>query len=255
MEEITETYTAQRAPVCLRLADYAQFGSVDRIPFDQLVYGGLCAGFGDAVIYLNVVRHFHAVTRLQVRLSRWTIRKCRDRRAVYGDLLSAFELSSTCQLCDCHPTANIDHLNPLITTRIVDAPIEFLRSPVRWRGGDSDFITYQFDGTSFGDLKAPSADDVELLVSSTRGYKMVCLGKQFSVEENLALLAQSKCFIGVDSGIAQLAYSVGVPMFLMRNRHFFEPNHAPNMGREAFIGDSAGEIVPSLASLLKGESC
>ena len=235
---------------CMRLADYAQFNSSSNIPFQRLIYGSLCAGFGDAVVCINVMRHFHSVTSVPINLSRWTIRKRRDRQQLYEDLLSVFRLKHICRVCDLPPTANIDHLNPLITERIISSPIQFLRSPLQWEGANSSIITYQFDGLSFGDLKAPSETDLQFLRGATLGYEMVLLGKHLSVQENIALLAASRCFVGIDSGVAQLAYSVGVPMFLMRNGHFFAPNHAPHMSRKAVIGDSGRDIAAALRHFL-----
>ncbi|MCK4518053.1 hypothetical protein KAT92_04710, partial [Candidatus Babeliales bacterium] len=219
----------------MRIADYAQFNSAHRIPFQQLVYGGLCAGFGDTLTYVNIIRHFFSVTSIPLHLSRWSVKDGKDRLKLFKEILSVFKLEQICKLTNQAPTANLDHLNPLVTRNIISAPITFLRSPVVWKKTNSNIITYQFDAFSFSNLKAPSSTDLNYLYEAAQGYQFLRLGKHLSITKNLERLAKSACFIGIDSGISQLAYSVGVPVFLMRNGHFFSPNHAPHMKRKAII--------------------
>lgn len=236
---------------CLRIVDYAQFGSALRIPFQQLVYGGLCAGFGDTLTYVNIIRHFFSVTSIPLYISRWVLKDGKDRLKLYEEILSVFKLEQICKLTNQAPTANLDHLNPLITRNIISAPITFLRSPVVWKNTNSNIITYQFDAVSFSNLKVPSRTGLNYLYEAAQGYRFLRLGKHLSIKKNLDLLSKSACFIGIDSGVSQLAYSVGVPVFLMRNGHFFSPNHAPHMGRKAIIQNSGKELALDLSAFLK----
>ena len=231
---------------CMRIADYEQFNSKDCVPFQQLVYGGLCAGFGDTIIYINIIRHFYNVTSIPLNISRWTIRKGRDRSELYKEILSLFKLEHICKITDKPPTANIDHLNPLITQIIISKSIDFMRAPKHWKSFNSNLITYQYDAVSFNKLKKPSQNTLSEIYETAKGYEFCRLGKHLTLIENLELLARSKCFIGIDSGISQLAYSVGVPMFLMRSGFFFSPNHAPNMGRRAIIKNTGSELAVDL---------
>lgn len=199
------------------------------------VYGGKYAGFGDSIMYINTVRHVFAVTGIRIRFSRWTISEHCDKKLVYRDLLHAFRIPHCCSICDDFPNANIDHLNPSITTRTIAHPIEFLRAPHRWRRPASNIITYQFDGVFEGARKRPTEEEVSELRSAAAGCRFVRLGKDRTIAENLELLRTSRVFLGIDSGLAQLAYTAGVPMVLMRNAHFFAPNHSPHLGRRAVI--------------------
>jgi hypothetical protein len=88
----------------------------------------------------------------------------------------------------------------------------------RWRGwprGLHRRITYQLDAVSNHDRKNPPGEDVPRLLGFAPGFEMVRLGGHLSLRECVAAAASSDLFFGVDSGMMQLCYAVGVPAFLL----------------------------------------
>ena len=89
---------------------------------------------------------------------------------------------------------------------------------MRWRGwgrGLHRRIVYQLDGVSCAEAKNPPAGDVARLLEFAPGFEMVPLGKHLSLRQCVELAAESDLFFGVDSGMLQLCYAVGVPVFLI----------------------------------------
>jgi hypothetical protein len=99
-------------------------------------------------------------------------------------------------------------------------PLHFphTRTRIRWRGWSAEparRIAYQLDGQWAAELKNPPPRDLEHLLTFAPGYEMVRVGKPFSVQQCVEVLAGCDLFFGVCSGMAQLAYDVGVPVFLI----------------------------------------
>jgi hypothetical protein len=91
-------------------------------------------------------------------------------------------------------------------------------SRIRWRDwgrGLHRRIVYQLDGVSCADVKNPPPGDVARLLEVAPGFEMVPLGKHLSLGECARIAAESDLFFGVDSGMLQLCYAVGVPVFLI----------------------------------------
>ncbi len=96
-----------------------------------------------------------------------------------------------------------------------------IASRIRWRGwgrGLHRRIVYQLDGVSHADEKNPPPGDVARLLEVAPGFDMVPLGKHLSLCQCAQLAAESDLFVGVDSGMLQLCYAVGVPVFLIGYR-------------------------------------
>jgi hypothetical protein len=118
---------------------------------------------------------------------------------------------------------------------VTDAPIEEVFVPdqlpwhfpltiaarMRWRGWDGGLhrrVVYQLDGVSSADEKNPPPGDVSRLLEFAPGFEMVPLGKHLSLRQCAEIAAESDLFFGVDSGMLQLCYAVGVPVFLIGYR-------------------------------------
>jgi ADP-heptose:LPS heptosyltransferase len=69
-----------------------------------------------------------------------------------------------------------------------------------------------------GGAKNPPRRDLSLLRTALSGVEVIPLGRHLSVRACLEAMASSDLFFGVDSGMMQLAYSVGVPAFLLKYR-------------------------------------
>jgi len=118
---------------------------------------------------------------------------------------------------------------------VTDAPVEEVFVPdqlpwhfpmtvaarVRWRGWGQGLhrrIAYQLDGVSCADEKNPPPGDVARLLGFAPGFEMVPLGKHLSLSQCAEVAAESDLFFGVDSGMLQLCYAIGVPVFLISYR-------------------------------------
>jgi hypothetical protein len=97
----------------------------------------------------------------------------------------------------------------------------------QWRPGLRGLITYQIDGQSRPNETNPPERERAWLASgwSPPGVRVVRLGRPMSVTDIIQHLARSDAFIGVDSGIAHLAHSVGVPRFLLQYQHPLSQAH------------------------------
>lgn len=97
---------------------------------------------------------------------------------------------------------------------------------VRWSpppAGGYRRVTCQFDGVWNAPQKNPPPEELERLLSGVPGYELVRLGKHLSVAKNIEALATSDFFVGIDSGLMQLAYSAGTPAFLLPYSQTWEP--------------------------------
>lgn len=56
------------------------------------IFGAPAAGFGDAVIYISVLKNAYMESGQRIALSRYTTSLKYDRRALYSQLLEVFEL-------------------------------------------------------------------------------------------------------------------------------------------------------------------
>ncbi len=104
------------------------------------------------------------------------------------------------------PDHNLWHF-PLLTS-----------AKVRWQGWGNGLhrrIAYQLDGVSEAALKNPPPGELARLLKVAPGFEMVRLGKHLSLRQCAEAAAASDLFFGVDSGMLQLCYAVGVPVFLI----------------------------------------
>jgi hypothetical protein len=126
---------------------------------------------------------------------------------------------------------DLPHPLPIVTDRSIEevfvpdqVPWHFpltIAARIRWRGWDRGLhrrIVYQLDGISCADAKNPPPGDVSRLLAFAPGFEMVPLGKHLSLRQCAQLAAESDLFFGVDSGMLQLCYAVGVPVFLIGYR-------------------------------------
>ncbi len=89
---------------------------------------------------------------------------------------------------------------------------------VRWRGwahGLHRRLAYQLDGRWSAADKNPPPEDLPRLLRWAPGFELVRLGEPLSVRECIEAAAASDLYFGVDSGMLQLSYAVGVPVFLI----------------------------------------
>jgi hypothetical protein len=89
---------------------------------------------------------------------------------------------------------------------------------IRWKGwscGRRPRLACQLVGVANAHGKNPPRRDLSRLLKPLPGVVAVPLGRHLGVRACVETLASSDLFFGVDSGMMQLAYSVGVPAILL----------------------------------------
>ena len=103
---------------------------------------------------------------------------------------------------------NFGQLNPFHKNWRHMAPIP---TKLKWLGVETDRICYQFDGIFQASMKNPSADELQKILDSLKGYKLIKLGLPMTLEQIIKEMAASALFIGIPSGMSHVGVSVGIP--------------------------------------------
>lgn len=101
----------------------------------------------------------------------------------------------------------------------------YFPTKVQWKPGRYRQICYQFDGRWNGDLKNPPPGDADKILNAISGVKKVRLGLPMELDEIIKTASKSDLFLGIDSGMAHLCHSVGIPMFLVEYKWLLENGH------------------------------
>jgi len=125
------------------------------------------------------------------------------------------------------------------TSTIDSRPISYFPTMKKWTFGPYHRICYQFDGICKGGL--PEGMEKQLL-SSFPNYEMIRLGGHLRVQENVEIATTSDLFIGVNSGMAHLARSVGIPTLIIGD----DQNSIYEWHRDGFI-----PATPNFEEILK----
>ena len=112
-----------------------------------------------------------------------------------------------------------------------------------WNGREFHRIAYQIDGGFKGAEKNPKPVDRPVLRSFVSGYRWIRLGKHLSVRECVNEAASCDLFFGVDSGMQQLCYAVGVPVFLLPYKQDPFILHNWHGDRHAILCRNTGDFV------------
>jgi hypothetical protein len=94
----------------------------------------------------------------------------------------------------------------------------FAKTKVQWKSGPHKRICYQLTTKSnnprFVDKKMPKDQIDELLSYLSQSYELIEVGLPYTMGESINIMATSDAFVGICSGMSQVAHSVGVPTFL-----------------------------------------
>jgi hypothetical protein len=189
---------------------------------DPVTFGLTGPGFGDvwkSVQFAHYVRRTRGiVVRLYARWHGWpgedfSPRPLADRAALAREIEEALEVSSPLEIVTGVPLEEV-------TCLLGRWPMHFPQVPtrMRWRGWEDGLhrrLAYQLDGRWSASDKNPPPEDLPRLLGWAGGFELVRLGEPLSVQECVAAAAASDLYFGVDSGMLQLCYAVGVPVFLI----------------------------------------
>jgi len=106
----------------------------------------------------------------------------------------------------------------------------YFKTHMEWTENKRSYFSYQFDGFSHKKFSNMSKEEEEKILKhiTNKGYVVRKLGKNQTIRECVRILAESKFFVGVDSGMMHLAHSVGTPVYAIlnkRNKQTFEEIH------------------------------
>jgi hypothetical protein len=189
---------------------------------DPFTFGITGPSFGDVwrcVQYAHHVRHVHQVqVRLYTHWHGWpgkdfSEEPLADRTALAHEIASVLAWPPSFEIVTAVALEEVICLLGLWPWHFPHVPTR-----VRWRGwtrGRCKGIAYQLDGDWAGDKKNPPAQDFPRLLSLAAEGQLVRLGKPLTVQECVEAAAACDLFFGVDSGMAQLCYAVGLPVFLI----------------------------------------
>jgi hypothetical protein len=192
---------------------------------DPVIFGLSGPGFGDV---WKTVQFGHYVRRTRgsgVRLyPRWhgwpgadfSATPLADRAELVREIEELLDASRPLEIVTDMP---LDQVTCLLGRWPMHFP--WVPTRLRWRGwahGLHRRLTYQLDGRWKAVDKNPPPADLPRLLGWAPGYELVRLGEPLSVRECAQAAAASDLFFGVDSGMLQLCYAVGVPVFLIGYR-------------------------------------
>lgn len=188
-------------------------------PFRKRIYGCHWFGFGD--LWANCSRAARLAQRREVRFSAYAgkdVRRRRDQSALIREILDQLDLATrevriVQEPMDAGDRFGVrEHAEPYVPTR------------VRWRGGAARVVAYQLvTHTSHRPERLLSEAEVARFRAwcEAHGWRAIDLARPPSptagapsLAECIAWLAESACFVGIDSGMSHVAHSVGVPTWL-----------------------------------------
>ena len=196
------------------------------LPLSKEIQRPYGQGFGDCWSVLNYFIHESVKKQEITRLSLWYTKGAgRVKRAdKLTEMLPLLENSEMIQLGEREPTEpkihwTLGYEHPLIPTLI------------KWKENSSKKISYQFDAKSKTEARFPSKEIEDRVLASIKlmGYEAIRVGAGMTLEECAEAMADSELFLGLDSGMAWMAGSVGVPViFTKNNRHasLWDTNHS-----------------------------
>lgn len=95
----------------------------------------------------------------------------------------------------------------------------FLRTKTTWKGTGGKLVAYQFDGRHLSYQKNPKKDEIRAFRSKLEkhGFNPVDIGGEKKIGWVIDVLSRADFFVGVVSGMAKVAISVGTPMHIVTN--------------------------------------
>lgn len=109
--------------------------------------------------------------------------------------------------------------------------LKYLPTKKRWSYKHIDnVVCYQLKGHWKGSLKNPPNRDIRIILDhiNSLGYEAIKMGKPLTIPECINLACASKCLVCVDSGMAHLCRSIGIPIFMIKYRYTLDRGHPRN---------------------------
>jgi hypothetical protein len=96
---------------------------------------------------------------------------------------------------------------------------KYTPTKIRWENRNSKIICYHFDSTNKNQLKNCELNEIsEFFMSlNKRGYRLIDVGHHCNIMSMINLMSISEVYVGLISGPAHVACSVGIPVFMIGN--------------------------------------
>ena len=98
----------------------------------------------------------------------------------------------------------------------------------KWLGINTGRVCYQFDGIHGAEIKNPTPEELSAIMGGFKEYTLVRVGLPMTLPRVINEMAGASAFIGINSGMTQVAICVGVPVIL------FVPERAKNFAGKDF---------------------
>ena len=170
-------------------------------------------GFGDTWMCVNFLLRESEKTLNPVYIGYHKNKKWnQDQSQLYVRLAGCLSTNGRLALVDDPPTAELTYLEHFGSPYLPTA-----RGHVR---GASRNFTYQFNGNYNSYLKNMSRADEESVIRSLvrLGLTPIDVGGPLAIERKIRLMSEAAFHVGVESGMAHVAISVGMPVYIILNR-------------------------------------
>jgi len=166
-------------------------------------------GMGDLWAYLSHL----ILTKSQEEISKYVGRNGRlvDKKDEILQILNCFDEKSKIKISE-------DEGRNEVTFSVKNHKEPYCKTKVQWNNPKSKIISYQiYTMSTHNPERKMNQDEVNnfFFHMNKKGYECINLNnRSLSLLEICNILAMSKAFIGIDSGISHIAHSVGVPSCL-----------------------------------------
>lgn len=186
-----------------------------------MIYGSYFDGLGDHWTFINYLSSTHSSSTLSIWSGQFPKRKLKSYSTRYSDILNLLQLNYPITLTDQQPT-NLLQFNPSLF------PLPFLSTKVIHTNPIRQIYFHKKSAPWGIPNRCLSQSDLTTLTSfcSQNNISLIESVHEQSLTQVVQYLSQSSIFIGVDSGIAHIALSTGIPVYLKYSQdiHKYYPN-------------------------------
>lgn len=140
-----------------------------------------------------------------------------------GVMLTNTMIQDIAALCDSHGTVVPTNEPATESFGQLWKKLWLMPTKKRWTPGPHGRCAYQFDGRSMPEKNPPDEDVPKLLAAMARKAEPVKVGLPLSIAESVEVLATSDFFVGSASGLAIVAWAVGVPVYYLEYKMPVDP--------------------------------
>ena len=179
----------------------------------MIVFRSYGRALGDCWLSLNYLINLAIEKDEVLRVSLWYINDRNQIRRVdkLKEILPLLQYNHFIELGEWEPTEQKTPWDYL-------SRYPFIPTITAWSPNNSRKICYQFDAKCRKGQKFPSKDiEDKLLCEIGKDYELIRLGHHKTLKQCVEDLANCEAFVGVDSGMGNVAASVGTPIFYCQN--------------------------------------